>query len=217
MKIFKIIIIISVLVLIAVISEMVYTYKNKPEVLFAKTPLLIASLYLQRGDLDKTVSYIDKAANYYVEQNQKAYSDKIPKAIISYTHGEIDLEAKIEFTNSLKETLPQAVNINYPSILSNVYYSLGLVAYEKGLIEQAISYFTTSIYLNPSLSLLHVELANIYLNEGRNDMAEKTIDYCLNFESPARHCGDFRDAYFQPPILHPPGFLKDTIKENLFY
>jgi len=185
--------------------------------LLPKIPLLKSWFYLTTGNLDKSIENLDKSANFFIEKNQTFYPEVIFDSDVSSGLAGVNDTMKSEVANLLKGFLPQAILVSYSSIVSNIYYMMGMIAYENGSNDYAKDFFQTAVYLNPTLSLLHVELANLYLNQGLVDKADEVINYCMRFQSPSQHCREFREANFYPPFLHKPGFLKDDVRNNLFY
>ena len=66
---------------------------------------------------------------------------------------------------------------------------MGIVYYETGKVEEAISSFKKAIYLNPDFALAHFYLGNIYWHLGEVNKALRSYKNVLKAVSKGPHYG----------------------------
>lgn len=209
-SVFVLIILIPAIILL---SEALYIYKNKPENI-AWVFLLLATKGAERENFDKVIKNLDSAASFYIKQNQISYKDKIPSYENNNELSSLDIKTKKEALDYLKINLPLSNDKKSIRLISNIYYNLGIIAYNRNFHREANSLFRTSVFLDPDLSFLHIELANSYLNDGEYEKGVSALSYCLKFEPPRKHCQEYLDFNVNENSYEAVGIFKDTIYEH---
>ena len=137
------------------------------------------------------MSKLDKAAYFHLKQNRIYYKDKLPKSPDENLLTGLDEDTRNEVSDYLKGSILKARVKNSELILSNIYYNLGLITYSHGYKEPSFKLFRTSIYLNPELGFLFIELANSYFYNGYFEEGVQTLNYCQEFEFPRQYCKEY--------------------------
>ncbi len=185
----KLFVILTIFLILLSTSELIYSYKNRPEI-FARIPLLAASFYLRANNLNKTLEYISAASKYHIKQNNINYKKEIPY-VFPENLTKVEFQTQEEILNMLSQKLPYALKTNYGSSISNMYYHIALILYNKGYKSEANSFFQSAMYLNPTLSFLHIELADFYFNNQEVEKGMEILNYCLTFDPPRKHCEEY--------------------------
>lgn len=170
-------------------SEITYIYNNKPSE-FSIIYFKFINYYLEKDNFDKALTFLDKIANLHIREVYIGGSKE--NALIKITHKrlEVDYETKKQIKNLIQQNIPKDMSKKRSEEISNIYYHIGLILYNKKYIGDAISYLQTAVFLNPGLSFLHVEVANTYFNSGEYDNAMEILYSCLKNEGARNHCND---------------------------
>ena len=205
----KFIVFLLALFILIALSEILYILNNKPE--------LISKYYMRHAinssinsNYQKSVINLIKAANYEIKFQSKKYGNTIPedynlKILFSYENK--------EFIEVLSSKLVE-LNIDFDQYWpAEIFYKLGLIAYNESEFDIAELFLQTAVYIEPDLSHYHVELANYYLTLEEIDKSATVLKYCLNFKSPVKHCQDYYESSFSMNHPEEVGFLEKELEK----
>lgn len=90
-------------------------------------------------------------------------------------------------------------------------YELAVMAFNNGLFDMVPKLFNESISRDPDFSFWYVELANYYIKMDNYADAENVLNKCMQLPAPRQHCADYKNTDFTNNVVHPVGFLVDSI------
>ena len=210
MKATKIFLIFIGIILLIGLSDFIYLYRNEPSKV-GKVYLYFALKEAKKGDLEKTLQYLDKTASFHLKQNRIIYKDKYFAKKIKNNRSGLSLKTKKEINDYLLKTLPVALQKNSSPLISNIYYNLGLIAYQNNFHIEASNFFLTSTYLDPELGHLYIELANSYLNDGNFEKGHNILEKCQQFNWPKKQCQEYLELNVKSNTFLPVGSYKEAI------
>lgn len=201
----------TIILIIIGLSELIYTYNNRPEY------LALYYLWLAKRtsseDVTKSLNYLSKGAEHIINGNSKLYKTLVPKnykpRFDLYGQTPEFTKEYISYMNSLDiviETEGEKVNQSY------IFYKLGILANKEDSQELAKLLLHTAVYLSPDLGHYHLELANYYLVTGNLSEAEIQIEYCLEFKYPDKQCNEYKYTDLANNTRHEVGYLDNDLK-----
>ena len=203
----KFIVFFLVLFILISLSEILYVINNKPE--------LITKYYLKRAinasihsNPQKSIGNIINATKYEINFQSNKYGSTIPE---NYDLKLLLIDENKEFVKVLSDKLVE-LNIDFDQYWpAEIFYKLGLTAYNESEFDIAELFLQTAVYTEPDLSHYHIELANYYLTKGEKDASSEALQYCLNFPSPVKHCQDYYNSNFSANHPEKVGFLEKEL------
>lgn len=199
-----------VTITILILSELIYIFSNHPSQL--ATPLEhIAQISFIKSNKNLEMKLFNTAADVHIMQNKIYYpgviSDKTNCSISdvgSYTSQKI--------TDYLATKTPEIIKNNSEAEMADAFYNIGLILYQQDYINQAEQFFTKAVLLYPSLSFLHVELANSYFNNNYIAKGKSALEFCLKFSPAKPHCTEYLNTYAASGNYEDVGYYKDLIE-----
>jgi tetratricopeptide (TPR) repeat protein len=172
---------------------------------------------VQEGKPDKSLKYLGWLAKININYNyKKQKTGLIPKNYSFNIDTALENPNFVEkYRNILQDTNVSTITSSPDNRVSEIFYELGLAAHSSGLPETAIKLLQTAVYVVPELSYYHVELANYYLMLGDRTQVNKTINYCLEYNDPYKHCKDYLDGDLLESKTNSVGFMQEAI--NSYY
>ncbi len=209
-KIFTIVVVFVGLGIIFTISELIYTYNNRPQ-LFGIFFLWNAKRVVE-NDPQRSLDFVAKGAKININWLSKKYKDLIPKdyetRVTLPSDSELFINEYVKYVQSLDI---QKISSTEQIELSKIYYDLALLSFSQNEDKTGKLFLQNAVYLSPDLGHYHVELANYYLLKAEKENANKEIDFCLKFPSPTDQCEEYKKDYFENDIKNDPGFLKEDL------
>lgn len=210
MKLLKIFLFFLGIILLFGLSDFIYFYGNEPGK-FGKFYLYFALNEAKKGNLKKTVQFLDRAASFHLKQNEIIYKDLlINRKIESNVSGLTD-KTKKKLLLYLSKSLPGAIKKNSAPILSNVYYTSGLLVYKDNFHTQANSLFLGSISLDPELGHLYIEAADSYFIDGNINRGKAILSHCRYFNWPNKQCQEYTKSNVNSNSFLPVGIYEKAI------
>jgi len=180
---------------------------NKPKIflgiiLFTILVLLSETLYLTRNKLvfysytlniAKTLNSLDNTKTAFYLATLGKY--KLPD----------NPKYKINVENDFK-SLPKKLGL--PVLL----YYFALSAYNDNMPNMFSDLLNISIMIDPDFSFWRVELANYYILIGNMSLAKNTLEDCIKFDAPRKHCQDYMNNNYLNKEPQAVGFLKESVK-----
>src|SRR3989344_9437694 len=123
--------------LLVAISELIFMYKNRSGDL-AVIYLYLAEKQIEKGKVESSLSYLNSAAYLHIRQNESIYPEFIQTTPIDNNLKNLKSETADKVNGLLKEKVMDVLKNNNKSKLSNVYYKIGLLIYEKNYHNEAI-------------------------------------------------------------------------------
>jgi hypothetical protein len=197
-------------VLVISLSEVIYTYNNRPQ--YSGVYYFWLAKYYANKDIRKSIKHISQAAKR-ISRISYPTSDK-NNPIFPEFDGLILGEKNDNFVIDYRQFISETTLLNIPNSIPKIakeFYKLGLIAYNDSEIDLADELIKVCTYLDPDFSYYHVELANIYLTTGRKDEAEKVLVLCSDFAAPKKHCEEYYNYNLIPNTPERVGFLEDYI------
>ena len=198
-----------VFILVLLTSEFIYIYNNKPDIL-SVIFLKKAQFSLKSNSNPNATKDLFKAANFIISSKSKDYK-QIPRSFFP------DLAESEKMNEIYMQYLP---SMNTEEIIKSekydlprVFYDIAILAYEQGETKAFLKFLQAAIYMNPELSHLHVEMANYYLYEGNIEKADEAISFCFEFNSPVKHCRDYKENMLEKDLAEYPGFLSKELEK----
>ncbi len=181
------------------VSEFIYNYHNR-------TPLLISAYYKTSKFCVKNKMYSCGAffLNKLVDLKYRYYKDLYPDLYTSATPVFID--------GNLLQKYGSDEFLYDKFKLTDIYYKLGLRAYQAGDTQTVEEIWNKLIYLDPDTSFLYVELANLYYKTGNQNKGLDIISRCSRFEPPKKQCREFLETQLFKGQTLEPGFMSEVIK-----
>ncbi|HLE49175.1 MAG TPA: hypothetical protein VI819_04075 [Patescibacteria group bacterium] len=198
--------------LLVAISELIFMYKNRSGDL-AVIYLYLAEKQIEKGKVESSLSYLNSAAYLHIRQNESIYPEFIQTTPIDNNLKNLKSETADKVNGLLKEKVMDVLKNNNKSKLSNVYYKIGLLIYEKNYHNEAIPFFSTAILLDPTLSFLHVELANVYFNDKDFEKGLQALEFCQKFEPAKKHCFNYVETNVRTNSFDAVGSLSEITDE----
>ncbi len=114
----------------------------------------LASLYLNKGNLDQAIEELSQA--YLIRPEEINHADRLANAYLQKG----DLEKALYFSRKTVELYPSE---------SGYYNNLGAVLSKKGMYEEAIEAFKKAIEINPKEPIYLDNLTKLYLSLGKQE------------------------------------------------
>jgi hypothetical protein len=197
------------------LSEFIFIIRQNSSISL-KYYLLKSQVYANKGQLGKSLTYLQKAVEYKIKIQKQQYPDLIPANFeVNVNILPENTELRETYLKQLQEISPKEFIEENPPELSRLTYLLGLQAYLLDEVELIPSLWQASIYMAPQWSYFHVELANYYLSENEPSQAQEAIRICRNFEFSKDHCHEYMINNLQINKPLKVGFWKDLIFEKI--
>jgi len=198
-------------IVLILLSEIIYSLKNRPDTLVNYYHLRIQKS-LSNRDISKVMLFYTKAAEIKLlkvikEHPEISVSDTLNRPTLPNNPKLTD--AYLDYLNSIDFDLLIG---SYASQWAKHYYGLGLIAYQNNENAIAESYWLNAINLAPEWSYFHVELANYYLLTNRLDESLKVIENCARFRFPKDHCLEYDTSQIKTASPSPIGSWKEKIE-----
>lgn len=204
----------SFLALIA-LSELIYRYRNRPEPTLSDY-LQIAEESAQKSRVEKSILNLGRASNMMVKyQVAYAYPELSFNALFALPILPQNENLERDFSEYLKSIDYNDLLGSYATKWAKPYYKLGLLAFQNNEPDLVEPFWMRAIDLAPEWSYLHVELANFYLTQGKNNKANSAIEYCFTFEHPKDHCQQYLDNNIKSYSPEPVGTWEEKINEEI--
>lgn len=169
-------------------------------------------LALDKDDMQSAIDHLGAAAVVLIKHQAAAYPGLIQQPSMSYQLPEGNSQLNKELVGVLR-AIPGGYYLEpFSPGLAKVFYRLGLIAFRHSEMKLTENLWQTSVFLAPEWSYFHIELANLYLADGKTEVAKQKLDYCLNFKHPRGHCKNFMDEHITGETYEPVGFLSSTIQ-----
>lgn len=133
-------------------------------------------------------------------------------ALFILTEGRVKIQNDDNLETQINNYLSSFPN-NYD--LARVDYELAILASKSNSSDLIPRLLEVSIERDPDFSFWYVELANFYLSINKTSDADKVLDECMALPAPRQHCTDYKNSDFKTNIIHPLGFLSESI--DIFY
>lgn len=202
-----------VVILSIFLSEVIFSYRNtSPYILLYY--LNKSKTYAQKNDLVKAYTYLSKAAGINFRESLRKY----PNLIFPSNYPNIDLsslgkETSSAFLGYIANLKPEKMIGTKEADMSRIFYDLGFLTSKTKQFDFTEIFFQMAVFLEPELSLYHVELANYYLVMGNKEKAKEAIEFCLKFTYPQEHCKEFMGDNIYLRIPEEVGFLEKGLEE----
>jgi tetratricopeptide (TPR) repeat protein len=201
MKILKYVLLGSMILAMFAISELLYIYNNKT--LLISDYLKISGFCLEHKHYSCESFFLKSASDVRFKYYKNLYSTNITQ--------------KNDF--SINKQILEKYMVNKQNFIEQkmtlIYYYLGLSAYKNRDIDAALSIWEKMTYLDPDLSYVYVELANMYFRIGKFDLTKQTIERCTQFEYPKKHCQSFLETNIYNSLIEEPGFMETNIIKSI--
>ncbi|OGM20037.1 hypothetical protein A2955_00700 [Candidatus Woesebacteria bacterium RIFCSPLOWO2_01_FULL_37_19] len=199
-KTVQIFLLLFVVLTVFIVSELLYMANNIPyylvEYYFSKA---LNSAEMNRGT--ESIDNLFKSANFIISNNSRKYPDFIPpKYYPKISNSEIEVKVA-----EVLEKIP--ISIDPTSRLILVFYRLGLVASSSSDASLALELWQTASYIDPELSHIYVETANLFLIQGNSEKSYEVINTCMKLMSPKKHCEDYKANLLDKGVIEKVGFL----------
>lgn len=213
-QVFKYFLAVGIFFLILGISEAIYIYNNRPEVIQAYY-LMLAKREASNNNTNKSLYFIKKASDSAIHFTAKRYPDLVPKKYLVELPA---LNERSEFSQSYLNYV-KTVDINHflsqkKIDLGRIIYHLALIAYRNGQEELTPKLLQIAVYIKPNLVHYHLELANYYLKKGEIQKTDAAITYCYHFEFPKSFCENYYKNNISTNTPDQVGFLEDALKKD---
>lgn len=168
----------------------------------------------QDSNIEKALDYIEKAGKIKIAGRAKQYPGLIPsKYSPSFDLLKNNPQLERAYLNYISNLDPKPLFGREDDEAARLFYTLGLLAYINGESDMIIPLFQSAIYLEPELSHYHVELANFYLKLGNKEKSQSSLEYCLKFKHPIKHCQDYIDNNLSTNKIGEIGFLEKELEK----
>ena len=206
-------ILLAIVVAIFIFSELLYYLNQKG------LPYLIPTYYVARAklalrysNLESSLTFLEKGAYYEIKRKSQYFPNLKPDQNSTKINLSNDNQA---LSSAFSSYISNLDLLAFPkkADLSQVYYSLAILAYlnsEEGLVYPLLQ---TAVDINPDLSHLQIELANYYLAIGERKKAENQIKTCLGFDNSYRHCKEYNDTLFNEGVIQEIGFQDKELEK----
>jgi tetratricopeptide (TPR) repeat protein len=198
-------------IVLILLSEIIYSLKNRPDTLVNYYYLRIQKS-LSNRDIGKVMLFYTKAAEIKLLEVIKEH----PDISVSNTLNRPALPNNpkltgvyLDYLNSIDFDLLVG---SYASQWAKHYYELGLIAYQNNENAIAESYWLNAISLAPEWSYFHVELANYYLVNNKPDESAMVIEHCIRFDFPKDHCLEYDSDQGKTASPSPIGSWREKIE-----
>ncbi len=158
---------------------------------YASTTINVAGLYYQLGDLDKALD-----AFYQSQMVYKKLHDTVKVAVTTYSMALVywQWDQNDKALDMLDEALKVFQEYDMKLDIARTYYNMGLIyAYDKGDSEKAMSLFLQSLEMREKIgnpqgtANVIVNIANIWIDQGRFDQAFKLYDRGLRMSESMKY------------------------------
>lgn len=95
--------------------------------------------------------------------------------------------------------------------LAKTLYSIGDDFLKEGREKEVIFWWEKAVKAAPEWSYFYVDLASLYVSLGELNQAEETLNNCLNFYFPRKHCQEYLERLEKGKKFEPPGFWREKI------
>lgn len=206
-------------IILLVGSEVVYTVKNNDHLVtsvLTKVYVTISRRYLSNSELDKSLTYLNLAAQQQIKSSRISFPGKIPDNIPEAALENVDFAAKSAVEDILKEKFSNKDSEVSAELIANIYYHIGLTLYNEGYHNKAKPFLSTSRYITPAVSFLHVELANSYFRNNEIEKGTEVLEYCQEFPQTKVHCTEYLENSVPSEEFIPVGGYEESI-DNYHY
>lgn len=155
---------------------------------------LAVEFYISTGDTEKINECKYEIANIYYITFKRDMAEKLLNEILSeHISPNLQIKAKLLMVSitgkGIKDALPQSTNGIEKSVLAELYFKYAVNMDEDGNIAEAVKYYkkcidiTPNSYMSPALT----NLATIYDENGRSDLAEKYLTDSLTLDEQSKN------------------------------
>ncbi len=157
--------------------------------------------------------FIDFEANRYMKRYRVSYSNLIPNDEgLNYILTKNDLIKK-DVDKIISEKINNSPQELKSPFFSSIYYHIGIDMYKNGFKVQSIPFLKKSIYTHSEISFMYVELADVYFDLGKTNDGVNVLEFCQQFQYPAKHCREYLEDYNQSGNKYEIGFYEDVIDD----
>ena len=146
---------------------------------FAEAYANLGLVYIQLGSIEEARTNLEKAQQLFIAQNRTADAEKAA---------------------SLLEQLPSSSNQEQADQIdtndANAYISRGILYYQQGETELALSDYNKAIQLNPNLALAYINRGNLYDQQGEVELALSDYNQAIQLNP------NFAEAYYNRGLLY---------------
>jgi len=212
-KLAKVLLILLAIVTLSISSELVYYLNQKG------LPYLIPTYYVARAklalrysNLETSLTFLERGAYYEIKSKSQYFPNLTPDQYSTQINLSNDNQA---LSTAFSSYISKLDLLAFPkkADLSQVYYSLAILAYRNSEEDLVYPLLQTAANINPDLSHLQIELANYYLAIGERKKAEDQIKTCLGFDNSYRHCKEYNDTLFNEGVIQEIGFQEKELEK----
>jgi len=163
--------------------------------------------YEKKGDLDKAVSFYQKAIDFapllnfgHYQKQLKVY-EKLKKEE-EKEHLLLFLFEKIEGKGYLA---------GFSANLAKELYLTGEEYLEQGDWQKTAFWWEKTIRISPEWSYFYLELASLYYQNDQLEKAKEVLEGCVWRKEPKEHCQDYLDLKMAQFRNEKPGFWQEEI------
>ncbi len=211
-RLLKYLLIGALFIIILISSELLYMFTKAPK------RLSFIYLYLTKKSIvldnpKQSFLILNKAANFQIAENNIFYHNNQIRTDLFCGVENLDDYTKNLVFQYLKDNIVVRFDNGTANRLSNIYYHLGLITQKESYISNSVCFLQLATFLNPELSFLHIELANLYLLENDVPNATKVLSDCLMYQWSHNHCQEYLDYNIRSNDLINFGYFGKTLDE----
>lgn len=202
-------------IFLVIISELFYISNNDSRYL-REYYLVKTKSFSEKNDVSNSLNYLFKAASLRINEQEKRYSEIFSKKNF-ITDKDIILNSKYDnsvYLEYLKSIDIQNIFGDKDIDFLRIFYNLALIANDNSYIDDILPFLQISMYMEPELSHIHIEIANYFLLTNRVNEARGQLKTCATLKSPAYHCLYYQEEQFNNNEIYGVGFLKNEIDEQ---
>lgn len=192
------------------LSELIYLFSNHPSQL--SHPLgYVMQLSFIKSNKNLEMNILNTAADLHIMQNKIYYPGLISNKT-KCSINNVDSTTSQKVIDYLSKKMPEIINNNTEAEMADAFYNIGLILYQEHYTDEAEEFFSKATLLYPSLSFLHVELANSYFNNNYIAKGKSALEFCLKFSPAKPHCTEYLNTYAASGNYEDVGYYKDLIE-----
>ncbi len=182
---------VGIVVLVFLVSlEVVYVYRNRPELVMLGIEKLLEHKFRSSEEENKTDMVLWSLVNL-AEIRREGKEGKVELPSVS---GKAEIESV--YQEILKTTDYEELFKPHSEELVKLFYRLGLEAYKLEEHQLVVPLWELALSLAPEWGYFHQELANYYLTQNQKQKSLKIIESCLLREHASRACQQYLDDHW---------------------
>jgi len=179
-------------------------------------PYLKLSLFSAQANRDQqAVDYLLQAAKWRIQEQSQQYPGLAFQYVPQVTLPPENHSLNQAYLDYLMTIDPYQLSQADPPRLAQTLYMLGLLAHQHNQPDLVVPFWESALYAAPQWGWFHVELANLYLAQAKQEKAQQQISYCLQFSYANEACQQYQQNSLQPNKPQPIGFLENTIRQGI--